>query len=100
MVEAVFLSFVTAAIAFTVAEMKIFRSLREWVTGKSAFFGELISCGFCLGIWIAFALVAVYKPRLFDAWPPLDYFLTALAIGWLSGLQWILMCCLTDKAGK
>jgi len=95
-----FLSFATATISFTVAEMKVFMPLREWAKRKNAFFGELISCGYCLGLWIAFALVAIYKPRLFESWWLLDYFLTALAIAWLSALQWILMCCLMDKAGK
>jgi hypothetical protein len=53
--------------------------------------------------WVAFALVAVYRPRLFAAaasWWWLDYFLTALVMAWLSGLQWALMCWLMDKAGK
>jgi len=30
----------------------------------------------------------------------LDYFLTALVIAWLAGVQWVLMCLLMDKAGK
>jgi hypothetical protein len=30
----------------------------------------------------------------------LDYFLTALVIAWLGGMQWIIMCLLMQKAGK
>jgi hypothetical protein len=96
----IYLSFVTAAISFTVTETKIFKPLREWLTGKIAFLGELFSCGYCFGHWVAFGLVAVYKPCLFHAWWLLDYFLTAIVIAWLSGIQWALMCLLMDKAGK
>jgi hypothetical protein len=49
---------------------------------------------------VAFVLVAVYKPKLFEFWWLLDYFLTALVIAWLSGLQWVLMCLLMEKTGK
>jgi hypothetical protein len=89
-----------AAIAFTVAETKIFAPFRNWTKQKSAFFGELVSCGYCLGHWTAFAIVAIYRPRLFDLWSPLDFFLTAVTLAWLSAFQWILLCWLMHKAGK
>jgi hypothetical protein len=96
----IYLSFVTASIAFAVTETKVFKPLREWMKRKNTFLGKLLSCGYCLGHWIAFALVAVYKPKLFEFWWLLDYFLTAIVITWFSGLQWTLMCWLMDKAGK
>ena len=49
---------------------------------------------------MAFALTAIYRPRLFEMWWPLDYFLTALVIAWLSGIQWVLMCYVMEKAKK
>jgi hypothetical protein len=93
------LSVVTASISYTLAETKLFKPLREWALKKGRW-GELLSCGYCLGHWVAFALVAVYQPKLFDVWWPLDYFLTALVIAWLSGFQWVVMCILMGKAGK
>lgn len=96
----IYLSIVTASVAFTVTETKLFKPFREWLLKKSSFLGDLFSCGYCFGHWVAFALTAVYKPRLFHAWWPLDYFLTALVIAWLSGIQWAVMCFLMDKAGK
>ncbi len=96
----VLLSGVTASISFTVTETKLFTRFREWVKGKSSFMGELVSCGYCTGHWVSFALVALYQPRLFDVWWPLDYSLTALVIAWLAGLQWAIMCWLMQKAGK
>jgi hypothetical protein len=95
-----FLAVVSASVSFVVAETRLFKPIREWIRGGLPFFGSMVSCGFCLGHWVAFALVAVYKPRLFEAWVPLDYFLTALVIAWLGGFQWAVMCILVSKAGK
>ena len=81
------LSMPNAAIAFTVTETKFFAPLRSWTREKSAFLGELASCGYCFGHWTAFVLVAIYRPRLFDLWWGLDYFLTALTLAWLSAFQ-------------
>jgi uncharacterized protein DUF1360 len=100
MEKVVYLSFVTASISFTVTETKLFKPFRELIKRKNLFLGELVSCGYCFGHWVAFAFVASYRPKLFDAWWPLDYFLTALVIAWCSAFQWALMCLLTEKAGK
>ncbi len=53
-----------------------------------------------MGHWVAFGLVAVYRPRLFEGWWLLAYFLTALVIAWLAAFQWAALCWLMDKAGK
>lgn len=94
------LSAVTAAVSFAVAETKLFASFREWIKTRNAFLGGLFSCGYCFGHWVAFGLVAIYRPRLFDAWRPLDYFLTALVIAWIAAFQWAVMCWLMEKARK
>jgi hypothetical protein len=99
MIEIIFLSFVTASISFTVTEKELFKPLREW-TEKIFFFGTLLSCGYCFDHWVAFALVAIYRPKIFEFWWLLDYFLTALAIAWLAGIQCVLMRWLMEKAGK
>lgn len=97
--EVVWLSLVTASISYTITETKLFKAPREWMQ-KKGHWGEVFSCGYCFGHWVAFALVAIYRPRLFDVWWPLDYLLTALVIAWLSGIQWALMCLLMQKTGK
>ena len=94
------LSIITASISFAVSETKLFRPLREWVRGRSKFFGDLLSCGYCLGHWVAFALVVICRFTLFKIWWPLDYFLTALVIAWLGAFQWVLMSLLMTKAEK
>jgi hypothetical protein len=96
----IYLSFVAASVSFAITETKLFLPLREWVKGKNSFLGELLSCSYCFGHWIAFVLVALYRPRLFESWWLFDYFFTALIIAWLAAFQWALMCWLMEKAGK
>lgn len=100
MKNVIYLSLVTASLSFTITETKIFEPLREWLKKKNSFLGNLFSCGYCFGHWIAFALTAIYKAKLFDSWWLQDYFFTAVVIAWLAGLQWILMCRVMEKAGK
>jgi hypothetical protein len=94
------LALATASISFTITETKLFKPFRTWIGQHCAFAGDLFSCGYCLGFWISFVLVAVYQPRLFQKWLLLDLFLSAIIIGWLSGIQWIIMCWLMEKSGK
>jgi hypothetical protein len=96
----IYLSFITASVSFTITETKLFKPIRNWVKRSNSFFGDLLFCGYCLGHWLAFSLVAIYRPRLFNSMWPLDYFLTAIVITWLGALQWVLMCWLMDKARK
>lgn len=90
----------TASIAFTVTEMKIFRGFRERMKETNSLLGELFSCSYCLGHWVAFVLVPVYGLRLMEQWTPLDYFLTALVVAWIAAAECMVMCCLMDQAGK
>ena len=98
--QAVLLSVVTACLAFTVSETVLFAPLREGVKKRSLWLGKLLSCGFCLGWWIALILTAIYQPRLLQRWWLLDYFLTAALIAWLSAFQWAALCWLMDRTGK
>ncbi len=91
---------VTASVAFALAEAAVFEGLRDWAKGCSVWLGKFASCGYCLGHWVAFSLVALYRPRLFEAWWLLDYFLTALVMAWLAAFQWGALCWLMEKAGK
>lgn len=95
-----YLSLVTASVSFNVSETKVFLPLREWARKRSDLLGSLLSCGYCFGHWVAFALVAVYRPRLFEVWWWLDYFITALVIAWLAAFQWVLMCWVMGRVGK
>ena len=106
----IYLSLACASVSFTVTETKVFEPLREWVKRKNTFLGELISCGYCFGYWTAFGLTAVLAVALRNPggllgfpsglWQVIDYFLTALIIAWISGIQWAVMCVIMDKTGK
>ncbi len=98
--QVLWLSLVTASVAFTLSETASFAGVREWVKGRSVWVGKLTCCGYCLGHWVAFGLVAIYRPRLFQSWWLLDYFLTALVIAWLAAFQWAALCWLSQKGGK
>ena len=100
MENVLYLSFATASISFTITETKMFMSVREWVKRKNSFLGGFLSCGYCFAHWVAFALVTIYQPKLFELWWLLDYFFTALVIAWLAAFQWSLMCWLMEKSGK
>lgn len=96
LVEVAILSFVTASISFTVTESKAFEKIRDAV--KLPFFSGVLNCGYCFGHWVAFVLVAIYKPKLLESFWLLDYFLTALVIAWFGAFQWSLFCWLIGKA--
>jgi len=98
--EVIYLSFVTASLSFTVTETKVFAPLREWIKKNNSFLGELVSCGYCFGHWVAFALVTIYRPKLFESLWLFDYFLTAIVVAWLAAFQWALMSLLMDSSGK
>jgi hypothetical protein len=98
--EIVALPLANAALIFTVTETKLFRPFRDWLKAKNDTLGELAGCGYCFGHWSAFAVAAIYQPRIFHAWWPLGYFLTAVVIAWLSAFQWIALCWLMQKTVK
>ena len=96
----IYMSLAVASIAFTISETKLFEPVRKWFDKKSKFIYSLLSCGYCLGYWLSFILTAIYNPKIFNLYWPIDYFLTAIVIAWLAGFQWILMCWLMKKSGK
>lgn len=94
------LSLATASVAYTVSETALFSGLRKWVSERSVWGGKLLSCGYCVGHWVAFGLVAIYRPRLLESWWLLDYFLTALIIAWMAAFQWAALTWIVARAGK
>jgi hypothetical protein len=85
--QVVWLSLLTESVAFTLSEMPVLAGRCDRAKGRIVRLGELVCRGYCLSEWIAFGLVAIYRPRLFEAWWLLDYFLTALVIAWVADFQ-------------
>jgi len=96
----ILLSIVTASISFTITESVLFSDFRILVRKRNELLGELVSCGYCIGHWVAFFLVIIQQFNIFNTTNLLDYFFTALIIAWLSAIQWLFMGILMDKAGK
>lgn len=100
MVLALLLSLPTAWLAFTVSETALFAPFRGWAGHRSPWLGKLVGCGYCLSLWIAVALVALYQPRLFASGWPIDHLLTACLVAWLASFQEVALSWLMERAGK
>ncbi len=94
--EWIVLSVIVWTVSTTIARARVFRPLRAWVKGRSDFFGEGVSCQYCISHWVAFALTLVYRPHLLEPayrpaslpWllPVLDYLVSAFAVIGLGAL--------------
>jgi len=85
--KAILLSMIVASISFFISHSQLLEKLRNRVWKKSNFFSDLVDCCYCLGHWIAAAVLLLLPVRLFGIWGPADYVLTWLVIAWLAGLQ-------------
>jgi len=100
-IKAILLSTIAASISFFISHSQLLERFRHWLficggAEKSPesffehvtyFFHELISCCYCLGYWIAVAVLVIFPVRLFGIFWPVDYLLTWLVISWVAGLQ-------------
>lgn len=68
-------------ISTTIARARAFRPLRRAVKARSDYFGEGISCQYCISHWVGFVLCAVYQPRfLVSRWPAVDLAVSAFVV--------------------
>lgn len=74
------LALATSGNALVIAKAPWFDPIRNWLKARSDLLGELASCHFCLGTWIALILNAIYQVRLVQSWLWLDVFVSAMAI--------------------
>lgn len=51
------LGLATSTVSVTVAQSRLFQPLRAWVSGVWPWMGELLSCPYCLGHWVAAILL-------------------------------------------
>jgi hypothetical protein len=80
------LALATSAISISFTQGSLFEALRKWIATKSTLLGELARCFFCLSHWVAFAGVAIYRPRPVQVWLPADLVVSAFIIVALAAL--------------
>jgi hypothetical protein len=68
-----------ATINIVVTRSTLFAKLRDWLDGKSEFFGDLVHCTLCFGVWTGLFLALVLDLRLFGCFGLLDWFFSGIA---------------------
>lgn len=58
----VYLSVIVWIVSTSLARARAFRPFRQWVRSKSAYFGEGVSCQFCISHWVGFILTLLVRP--------------------------------------
>lgn len=76
----VVLATAAAAISVSFTQGSMFEPLRLWIAARNKLLGDLAGCFFCLSHWIAFAEVALYRPRPIQIWWPADLVVSAFVI--------------------
>lgn len=89
--KAILLSMVVASVSFSISHTQLLEKQRKRVWYRNKFIPELLSCCYCLGHWVAMPVLLIVPVRLFGIAWPLDYILTWLVIGWIAGLQSLIM---------
>jgi len=56
----------TATTTLTLARARIFKPFRDWVSGRSEFWGDLVNCTYCTSHWVAFFYAAIGARRVAD----------------------------------
>jgi hypothetical protein len=82
------------AISYIVTQSHLFEGLRNWISKKNKFFGELFSCILCFGTWVGFLLSLVYSPSflLFTNIKIISIFLDGVFGGMMSYILCLLIC--------
>lgn len=89
-----------SGIAMSFTQGSMFDALRAWIMRQNKLLGELARCFFCMSHWIAFAGVAIYRPRPLQAHLLVDLIVAAFAIVTLATLASGLMFAAFFAAGQ
>lgn len=76
--------------AFIISTAKISAPFRVWLVQRTRetrpyhkqwkWLFDLVSCPFCVSVWLGFGASAWYQPFLVHLWWPLDWLVTSLAL--------------------
>lgn len=70
------LALVVSGTSYTITMADVFEPFRKFIGARNAWLGKLFSCFYCLSHWVAFLLVAIYRPQII----PGDYLILNLAV--------------------
>jgi len=87
LIKAFLISTIVASVSFFISHSQLLEKPRKWLWKNYDDIAELVDCCYCLGHWIAAAVLLLLPVRLFGIWGPADYALTWLVVAWLAGLQ-------------
>lgn len=83
----VYCSIACGAISMTISKAKIFLPFREWITNKSEWLGDGLSCPYCMSHWVSLALMIVYRARPLDCGVLIiDFFVATMMMVALSSI--------------
>lgn len=57
----------TGVASLTLTRARPLRPMRQWIQQRSQWWGELVSCPYCISHWVAFVLVARHLTSLDNA---------------------------------
>lgn len=88
LVGVVVVALAVSTVSMTATKAKISRPMRNRISQRSKWFGELFSCPYCFSHWASFVAVGVVRPRPVSVgfWP-IDLAISALAIVALSAFS-------------
>ena len=87
LLELIVLALAVSTVSMTATKAKISKPLREKISARNKWFGELFSCPYCFGHWASFIAVIVVRPTVTTSgvWI-IDLAVSALAVTALSAM--------------
>jgi len=87
LIELLAVSLAVSGVSITISRSQMFQTVRVWAFGVNDWFGELLSCWWCVSHWIAFLFVAYYRVTVLESeFVVLDLFFNTFVVVALAGL--------------
>jgi hypothetical protein len=100
LIACVVIALACSGIAMSFTQGSMFDPVRAWIMSKNKLLGDLFKCFFCLSHWLAFAGVAIYRPRPVQSMLLADLVVAAFTIVTLATLASGLMFTAFFMAGQ
>lgn len=74
------LGIATGAISLVLTKSPVFNFMHDWLERHIPFLGKILDCTWCTSHWVALFFVVIYRPRLFNAFAPVDYLVSIMVL--------------------